>query len=426
MNRVFVLNQDKTSLSPCRAARARKLLSNGKAAVWRVRPFTIILKELKKNPEFQDTQIKIAPGSKTSGIAIVLKGKIKGWFLVWAANLKHKGTIIKLRLKKRRDNRRSRRSRKTRYRKARFLNRTKEKGWLPPSILSRVNNIIIWIKKLKTYCYLKSCVLTVAKFDTQKMQNPEISGIQYQHGELQGFEVREYLLEKYNRTCVYCNKTNLPVEIDHVIPKSKGGSNRISNLVLSCIKCNIKKGNKTIESFLKNKPYLLEKIKKGRKTPLVDAAVVNSARKKIPEEVKKLLITEISMGYITKFNRVKQRYEKDHWIDAACIGKDSGRNVLISEDFKPLLISAIGRGNRRSCLVDKFGFPRTKPKSRIKIVNGVQSGDIVIVKHKKGSFIGKVALTNNSFIMKRGNSYIGFKAEVCKVLQKIDGYVYNY
>ncbi len=138
------------------------------------------------------------------------------------------------------------------------------------------------------------------------------------------------------------------------------------------------------------------------------------------------ILISIGHSYQTAiFNRIKQEYEKDHWIDAACIGKDIGRNVLISEDFKPLLISAVGRGNRRSCLVDKFGFPKTKPKSRIKVVNGVQSGDIVIVKHKKGSFIGKVALTNNSFMMKRGNKHIGFKAEACTVLQKIDGYVYN-
>lgn len=59
--------------------------------------------------------------------------------------------------------------------------------------------------------------------------------------------------------CVYCgeqNKTKLT--IDHVIPKSKGGSNSWQNLVTCCKSCNIKKDNKTLEEVdmeLKSIPY---------------------------------------------------------------------------------------------------------------------------------------------------------------------------
>lgn len=188
-NRVFVLNKDKKPLSPCHPARARELLDKGKAKVFKMQPFTIILKKQKKNPKFQDTKIKIDPGSKTTGLAIILKSKNKGWFLVWAANLEHRGQAIVQKLISRRQIRRSRRNRKTRYRQTRFLNRksSKPKGWLPPSLLSRVNNIITWVKRLQKSCKIKSCTLETVRFDTQKMMNPKVFGYKYQQGTLFGY-----------------------------------------------------------------------------------------------------------------------------------------------------------------------------------------------------------------------------------------------
>ena len=72
--------------------------------------------------------------------------------------------------------------------------------------------------------------------------------------------MRQYLLEKWDRQCAYCRKTDTPLEIEHIVPKSKGGSNRVSNLTLACTACNRKKGNKSLEQFLSRKPGLLKKI----------------------------------------------------------------------------------------------------------------------------------------------------------------------
>ena len=74
-----------------------------------------------------------------------------------------------------------------------------------------------------------------------------MSGIEYQQGELQGYEIREYLLEKFHRKCVYCGKTGVPLEIEHITPKSRGGSDRVDNLAISCHNCNQKKNNLTAE-----------------------------------------------------------------------------------------------------------------------------------------------------------------------------------
>ena len=122
MQRVFVLNADQQPLSPCRPARARWLLTQHKAAVFRRYPFTIILKTQRDHPIVAPLQIKIDPGSKTTGIAVVdeTQGEV-----VWAAEVTHRGQQVKDHLDQRRMCRRGRRQRHTRYRPARFANRTR-------------------------------------------------------------------------------------------------------------------------------------------------------------------------------------------------------------------------------------------------------------------------------------------------------------
>ena len=173
--RVFVLNKNRQPLDPCKPARARILLSTGKAKVYRRYPFTIILTEEIKDPVTHEHQLKIDPGAKTSGLAIV-----QGTRLIWGAELSHRGFQIRVALSSRRQLRRSRRNRKTRYRKPRFLNRTRPKGWLAPSLTSRVQNILTWVKKLIRFCPITGISQELVRFDTQKLQNPEISGIEYQ------------------------------------------------------------------------------------------------------------------------------------------------------------------------------------------------------------------------------------------------------
>ncbi len=173
--------------------------------------------------------------------------------------------------------RRSRRNRKTRYRKSRFSNRKRSKDWLPPSLMHRVLTIETWVKRICRYVPVTVIAMELVKFDTQTLSNPETKGIAYQQGELFGYEVKEYLLAKWGRNCVYCGKENVPLEVEHIEPKSIGGSDRVSNLTLSCRCCNQKKGNKPIEEFLKKKPDLLTKIKATAKTPLRDAAAINES-----------------------------------------------------------------------------------------------------------------------------------------------------
>ncbi len=145
MSHVFVIDTDKQPLAPVHPGRARLLLKAGKAAVYRRNPFILILKRPVEQPGPAPLRLKIDPGAKTTGLALVNDAT---GHILWAAELTHRGEQIKKALDKRRGVRRGRRSRQTRYRPARFANRRRARGWLPPSLLSRVENILTWVKRI--------------------------------------------------------------------------------------------------------------------------------------------------------------------------------------------------------------------------------------------------------------------------------------
>ena len=230
---------------PCTPARARLLLKQNKAAVWRRYPFTLILRVARPDAITQPLRLKIDPGSRTSGLAVTndTTGEV-----VWVAQLTHRGEQVHKALETAAV-RRGRRQRHTRYREPRFLNRRRPKGWLPPSLLSRARNVETWVARLMRWCPIGALSYEVARFDTQALQHPEIAGTAYQHGTLAGYELKEYLLLKWGHRCAYCKQTGVPLQVEHLVPKSRGGSHRVSNLTLACERCNQKKGNRTAEEL---------------------------------------------------------------------------------------------------------------------------------------------------------------------------------
>jgi hypothetical protein len=233
MQRVLVLDRNKNPLMPCTPARARILLSQNKAAVFKTYPFTIILKNKTKN-NTQPIQVKIDQGSKTTGISLVAEFK-QGKTVVFAANLQHKGLSVSDKLTSRAASRRSRRSRKTRYRKPKWTNamskkqlahiNQRPKGWFSPSVVSRIDNITNLVTKLKRLVPLNAISVENIRFDTQLMNNPNIKGVQYQQGTLFEKEVKEYLLHLFNYKCAYCNGLSKDpiLEKEHIVPRSKNG-----------------------------------------------------------------------------------------------------------------------------------------------------------------------------------------------------------
>jgi 5-methylcytosine-specific restriction endonuclease McrA len=425
--RVFVLDKNLKPLDPCHQARARELLDKGRAKVFRRYPFTIVLQDRVFEASVTHShRIKIDPGSKVTGIAVVQEetGRVTN-----ALEVSHRGQQIKNSLESRRSLRRGRRYRKTRYRKPRFLNRTRITGWLPPSLESRIANIETWVRRIRIVCPVTAVSQELVRFDFQQMQNPEISGVEYQRGELFGFEVKEYLLQKWNRKCAYCGVENVPFEIEHILARSKGGSNRVNNLCLSCHSCNQAKGNKPVEEFLKKKPEVLKRVMAQAKASLKDAASVNATRWELYRRFQSTgLSVEVGSGGRTKFNRKTRGIEKQHWTDAANVGASTPERLLLN-GVKPLIVKAKGHGIRQRCGTDKFGFPIRHAPAQ-KFFMGFQTGDLVnahvLTGKYAGNYTGRIAIRfKPSFKLTTGGKSFDVHPKYLRTIHKADGYEYT-
>ena len=191
------------------------------------------------------------------------------------------------------------------------------------------------------------------------------------------------MLNKWDRKCTYCEIKAVPLQVEHIQPKAKGGSNRISNLCLACEKCNQKKGTLDIKIFLAKKPELLKKIELQAKRPLKDAAVVNSTRWALFNALKLTgLPVTTGSGGLTKFNRVRLELPKTHWLDAACVGVVDTLKILIT---KILSVKDTGQGTRKLCRINKFGFPCSNPRQTYE--HNWQTGDIATGKGVTGRIV---------------------------------------
>ena len=213
--------------------------------------------------------------------------------------------------------------------------------------------------------------------------------------------------------------------MEHIVPRSRGGSDRTSNLTLSCQPCNIAKGNRTAAEF--GHP----EVQSQAQVTLKDAAAVNATRYAIGKALKGLgLPISFWSGGRTKFNRTRQQYPKAHWIDAACVGI-SGETVRLQPEMAILEISALGRGNRQKCRMDRFGFPRTAPQS-VKRVHGLQTGDRVRLSMPKGKYAGvhtgRISGVRVTGIIdvKTAAYKISVSVRHCTLVQKFDGYGYGW
>lgn len=346
---VYVRNKDGSPLMPCSPAKARHLLREGKAIILMCEPPVIQLNYLSE-AKVQEITLGIDPGYKFVGYSVMSDRQE-----IIAGQVELRTDISRL-LKEKRMYRRGRRN-KLWYRPPRFDNRAKDKGWLPPSLQHKKESILKLIIKLKEIFPIKDIIIEVAKFDAQKMQNPEINGIEYQQGELQGYEVREYLLEKWKRKCAYCGTKTGRLEIDHIVPKSKGGTDRVSNLTLSCLRCNQKKGNRTATEF--GYPEIQKKAKESLKA----TAFMNTLRWQLVNE----LGCGWTYGYITKWRRKKLDLSKSHANDAFIIAGGDGQKKIIPYEGRQI------RRNNRSIQTNRKGFKPSIRKRRYEI----QKGDLV-------------------------------------------------
>ncbi len=371
----------------------------------------------------QPVRVKLDPGSKTTGLALVREdqaGAVQQVLLL--AEIQHRGPAIRKALLQRRGYRQRRRSANLRYRAPRFNNRTRSAGRLAPSLQHRVDTTLAWVHRFCRWAPVTALSMELVRFDLQLMQNPEISGVEYQQGTLAGYEVREYLLEKWGRKCAYCADEGVPLEIEHITPRSRGGADRVTNLTLACHPCNQAKGNRNAAEF--GHPEIQSKAKQ----PLRDAAAVNSTRWSLFNALTATgLSVETGTGGRTKWNRTRLGMPKTHALDAAGVG---AVKHVSGWAIPTLTIRCTGRGAYQRTRVTQDGFPRGY-LMRHKQVRGFQTGDLVRATvpsgKKAGVHIGRVAVrATGRFNVQTPQGVVqGIGHRHCRIIQRGDGYGYS-
>jgi len=340
---IYVLNIRGQPLMSTTQHNGKKLLKQGKAKVVQRCPFTIQL-NYATGEATQPIKLGVDIGYTNIGFSAKTdKLEVISGTLTLRNNVSNK-------LEERRRYRSTRRGRLG-YRPPRFDNRTRPEGWFAPSIQHRHDSHIRLVETLETLLPITYEKVEVANFDAHKMQHPEITGVAYQQGELQGYEVREYLLDKWGRKCAYCGEKNVPLEVEHIIPRSRGGTDRVSNLTIACRKCNLKKGDKTAEEF--GYPT----IQKQAKQPLKAPACLNNIRWKLVEQ----LGAEHTYGYVTKYERNKLGLEKSHVNDAFVIAGGTTQERCRSYEVMQV------RRNNRSLQTNRKGFKPSIRKQRYQL-----------------------------------------------------------
>ncbi|MFE7099485.1 RNA-guided endonuclease IscB [Streptomyces erythrochromogenes] len=440
---MFVLAKGGEPLMPCHPARARELLDSGRAVVVRRAPFTIRLKHRgRADSVVTGVQLRLDPGSRATGIAITDEQPRLGPLGQTALErrgligieLRHRGRQIHSAMVRRAGHRRRRRSANLRYRAPRRDNRARPEGWLPPSLRHLIDSTMSLVSRLCRYAPVREIHVEQVAFDTAAIAASLPADTRdFREPTRAGSEIREFLLAKWKRSCAYCGAAGVPLNIEHVHPRSRGGSDRVTNLVLACIPCNQAKGTASADEFLADRPARLENVIAQLRKPLHDVAAVNTTRLLL---VKALATRGVPVhpwsGGRTAWNRGAMGLPKSHTLDALATGlleRERGDRV-VRVPARILVVTSTGRGSYARTTPDRYGFPRLQ-RPRRKIHRGYSTGDLVAAALPRGKWagrwVGRVSVrASGQHRITTPTSRFDVSHRNLRLLQRADGHAYGF
>lgn len=441
-SRVLVLSREGLPLMPCHPARARGLLGKGRAVVVRHVPFVIRLRDrTRASSAVEGVQLRIDPGSKGTGLVLTdekrERGDDGGTVTVrrglLAVELRHRGDRIRAGMRQRAGYRRRRRRVNLRYRAPRSDNRARRAGVLPPSLRHRVETTFSLAHRLCRWTPVRQIHLEHTAFDTR---SPGAAGVphgpDHERGAPTGATVRDRLRAAWGGACAYCGRSGVPLNVEHVRPRSRGGSHRRSNLVLACVPCNRAKGVSPVRRFLAHRPDRLALLISRFGAPMEDAAAMNATQRQLAAALSGLgSPVHTWTGRLTSANRLAVGLDKTHTLDALCVGPldhASGERI-VRFPRQALTASATGRGSYARTTPDRHGFPRLL-RTRTKQHFGYVTGDLVRAVLPAGARAG--IWTGRISVRARGQHRISTPAGPIDVshlhlrlLQRGDGYAWG-
>ena len=301
--KVFVLSKEGWPLMPTTPCRARHLVKAGEAVVTKASPFTIRM-AIETTTEVEPVTLGVDAGSKHVGLSASTEAEE-----LFSAEVTLRDDIPKL-MTARRQSRRTRRSR-LRYRLARFDNRRRPKGWLTPTMETKIRTHENVIDKVCSILPVSRIVIESASFDIQKIRDPGIEGEEYQQGEQLGYEnVKAYVRARDGLRCRSCGSRD-HLEVHHIMQRKNGGSNSPDNLVTLCHECHKAwhEGKKVMVTLSSDPGF-----KAATEMSTMRWFVLDRVRKAHPD-----IPVEETYGYVTNWRRNHLGMEKSHSNDAFCI-----------------------------------------------------------------------------------------------------------
>jgi len=388
---VYVISIEGKQLMPCTPAKAKKLLTSKRATVIKLHPFTIKLLFVCEN-QVQEVNLGIDLGFKNVGFsASTSKKEVMSGTLI----LDDKTSS---RLTEKRMYRRGRRN-KLWYREPRFDNRRTKTGWLPPSIQRRYDAHLKIINLIKFSLPISKVTIETANFDIAKIENTEINGIDYQQGDMYGYQnMRSCLMAREKGLCQLCHKEfskASPSHIHHCKERSKEGSNRAKNLAILHKKCH---------TMLHKKNLKLSAPKSMRAETFM-SIIQRKFKQDIPD-------AKITFGYKTFIDRNKLGLAKTHYNDAFVIA-----NGTTQQRCKTIAITQKHRNNR-AIQMNRKGFAPSIRKQRY----AIQPKDFIWIGGKKYVVSG---IQNKGAYIKIENSKKVYPTKNIERIYHFGGFSYN-
>ena len=318
---IYVLDITGKPLMPThKPGKVRHMLNDGRAIIVNYYPFTIKLTYV-TTTYVQPVTLGVDAGSVHIGESASTEKKE-----LYSAEIDLRSKQMPKLIEKRAAARGLRRYR-LRYRKPRFNNRvsSKKEGWLAPSLNHRVNSHIRIVEDVMKILPISKIIVEVGLFDTQKISNPEISGVEYQNGQRKGCDnTKAFVRFRDKNTCQQCGSKE-HIQVHHIQHREDDGPDRPDNLICLCQKCHYDYHNNGL--VLKK----FRTITKKNAVSLRDAAAMNLIKDRIFSELKERhpnIPVWRTYGYVTKRNRRKYNIEKSHANDAFVIAKNFNAEPL--------------------------------------------------------------------------------------------------
>ena len=381
------------ALMPCSQRKARLLLKQKKAKIVGYKPFTIQLCYATGESK-QEVTVGIDEGARHIGIAVISQGKVLA-----KGEIELRQDVHSL-LLTRAQYRNGRRFRKTRYRKARFLNRRRPEGWLPPSIQAKLDAHFAWIDKFCSLVPNPKLRIEVGKFDTAKMINPDIHGVDYQHGQTYGYyDVRCFVFARDEYTCQVCKKKGKILHTHHIVYRNEGGTDRADNLITVCSDCHTSEAHNEggiLYKWMKNH----KKTKQYKEPPFM-----NTLRKRTFQKYPE---AEITYGSETTPRRRGLWLEKTHYNDAIAITgiesiKENPKECFWVKQFRKKKRSLHEATPRKGRKVKNVEAKRNSKNT--KHLRGLFLNDEVICFGQRGWISGFTG-TSSAYVKNRNDEYI--------------------